>query len=115
MESLWDLLGTLHQVENYWGVDHEFVTILRPFYTTGDEYLIFDSSYDQGRIHSRYQGDGRSNNVPTLRKLLLFDCNLNKDAWSRMLQNNLSHLGKPYDYCFVLDNDDAPLLFRVPV
>ena len=99
--------GTLDQVENYWGKDHELVCILRPFYSSADEYLIFDSSYEKGvSIHAIREMAGL-NDVPTLRKLLLFDCNLNKDAWSRTLQNNLSHLGKPYDYCFVLDNDDA--------
>lgn len=100
-------LGTLRQVGQTWGEDHELVTRLRPFYTEDDDYLIFDSSYDQGvAIHSiREMAD--LNHVSTLRKLMFIESNFNKDTLSQALQNHLSHLGKAYDYCFLLDNDDA--------
>lgn len=100
-------LGTLRQIEHYWGKEHALVTYLRAFYTSEDEYLIFDSSYDQGvAIHSIREMAGL-NDIPTLRKLILFEFTLNKDTWSQTLQSNISHVGKEYDYCFVLDNDDA--------
>lgn len=100
-------LGTLRQIGQYWGENHALVAFLRTFYTEGDEYLIFDSSYDQGvAIHSIRDMAGL-NAIPTLRKLLFFEFTCNKDVWAQALQSNLSYLGKPYDYCFVLDNEDA--------
>ncbi len=100
-------LGSLSQIEHYWGKDHELVSCLRPFYTSENESLIFDSSYEQGvSIHSIREMAGLDA-IPTLRKLLLFECNLDKDAWSEALVNSMAHLGKAYDYCFVLDNQDA--------
>lgn len=100
-------LGTLHQIEHYWGGNHDLVKSLSPFYTTGDEYLIFDSSYNQGvSIHGIKKMAGL-NEISTLRRLLLFEFTLNKEEWSQVLQSNISQLGKEYDYCFVLDNDDA--------
>lgn len=100
-------LGTLPRVEQYWGKDHDLVTSLRAFYTTGDEHLVFDSSYDRGvSVHSIREMAGL-HDISTLRKLLLFEFNHNKMTWSQAIQNSISHLGKSYDYCFVLDNDDA--------
>lgn len=100
-------LGTLRQIRQYWGENHSLVAFLRTFYTEGDEYLIFDSSYDQGvAIHSIRDMAGL-NAIPTLRKLLFFEFTCNKDVWAQALQSNLSLLGKPYDYCFVLNNEDA--------
>lgn len=100
-------LGTLRQIEQYWGKEHDLVTCLRKFYTEEHEYLIFDSSYDQGvSVHSIREMAGL-NDVSTLRELLLFEFTGNKEVWSHSIQNNLSHAGKEYDYCFVLDNDDA--------
>lgn len=100
-------LGTLQQVEQTWGKDHPLVTRLRPFYAKDDDVLIFDSSYDKGvTIHSvREMAD--LNHVSTLRKLMVVEPHFNKDTWSQALQSHLSHLEKTYDYCFVLDNDDA--------
>jgi hypothetical protein len=100
-------LGTLQQIEHYWGKEHDLVTCLRAFYTAGDEYLIFDSSYDQGvSVHSISEMAGLDE-VSTLKKLLLLEYTCNKEVWSQSIQNNLSHIGKEYDYCFVLDSDDA--------
>lgn len=100
-------LGTLRQIEQYWGKEHDLVTCLRTFYTAEDEYLIFDSSYDQGvSVHSISEMAGL-NEVSTLRRLLLFEFTRSKEVWSQSIQNNLSHVGKEYDYCFVLDSDDA--------
>jgi hypothetical protein len=99
-------LGTRHQVEHYWGENHDLVKTLRSFYSTEDEYLIFDSSYDQGvSIHSIKEMAGL-NDISTLRILLFFEFTLDKEEWSQVLQNNISHLGKEYDYCFLLDNED---------
>jgi len=100
-------LGTLPRIEQYWGKDHDLVTCLRTFYTTGEEQLVFDSSYDQGvSVHNIREMAGL-HHISTLRKLLLFEFTRNKEAWSQAIQNSMSHLGKAYDYCFVLDNDDA--------
>jgi hypothetical protein len=100
-------LGTLQQIEHYWGKEHDLVNRLRAFYTAEDEYLIFDSSYDQGVSVRSISELADLNNVSTLRELLLFEFTYNKEAWSQSIQNNLSNVGKEYDYCFVLNSDDA--------
>ena len=100
-------IGSMSQIRQYWGWDHEIVKTLEKYYSSNKEYLIFDSSYKNGvAIHSIGEMADLSD-ISTLRKLLLFEYQLDKDKWSQLLLSNLEHLGKDYDYCFVLDNPDA--------
>ena len=99
--------GTRRQIEHYWGEDHDLVKSLQAYYSNDDEYLIFDSSYENGvAIHSMKDLAGL-NETSSLRRLHLFEFTLDKEQWSQVLLSNFSHLGKEYDYCFLLDNDDA--------
>lgn len=100
-------IGSIDQIRRYWGEDHEVVRSLREYYTSEDEYLIFDSSYEKGvAIHGIHEIAELSESS-TLRELLLFEYCLSKDEWSQLLLEGVEHLGKDYDYCFVLENDDA--------
>lgn len=100
-------IGTRRQIEQYWGGEHEVVRSLSNFYSSEDEYLIFDSSYEHGvAIHSIKEIAGLSD-FSTLRELLLMEYSLTKEEWGQLLLGGMEHLGKDYDYCFVLDNDDA--------
>jgi len=100
-------LGSLAQVQQYWGKDNELVLFLQKYYTSKDDYLIFDSSYTYGvAIHSIKELADLSH-MSTLRSLLLFECRLDKEEWSQHLLSGKEHLGKDYDYFFVLDNEDA--------
>ena len=100
-------LGTMDQIQRYWGEEHALVETLREYYTSEDEYLIFDSSWEYGvAIHSIREMAGLSD-ISSLRTMLLFEYRLSKDLWSQQVLNGLKHLGKEYDYFFVLDTDDA--------
>lgn len=100
-------LGTLEQIQCYWGRDHDLVQFLRGHYSSKYECLILDSSYENGvAIHAINDLADLSGNS-TLRSLLLFECKLEKEHWSQVLLSNKEHLGKAYDYFFVLDNDHA--------
>lgn len=100
-------LGTMAQIQRYWGKDNDLVLFLQKYYTSKDDYLIFDSSYSYGvAIHSIKELADLSH-MSTLRSLLLFECSLDKQEWSQLLLRGKEHLGKDYDYFFVLDNDDA--------
>lgn len=100
-------IGSLDQISRYWGEEHEVVRSLREYYTSEDEYLIFDSSYEKGvAIHGIHEIAELSESS-TLRELLLVEYKLSKDEWSQLLLKGEEHLGKDYDYCFVLENDDA--------
>ncbi len=100
-------LGTLEQIQRYWGTDHELVLFLKKYYKSEDEYLIFDSSYSYGvAIHSMKE-IADLDEISTLRSLLLMECNFGKEEWSQFLLSGEKHLGKDYDYFFVLENDDA--------
>ena len=100
-------LGSLDQIQQYWGKDHELVLSLRQYFASEEDYLIFDSSYEYGvAIHSIKELADLSD-ISTLRILLLVESKLCKEEWSRRLLNGMEHLGKEYDYFFVLDNNDA--------
>ena len=100
-------IGTLRQIEQFWGEDHDLVKSLRKYYTSEDEYLIFDSSYEQGvAIHSIREMAGLAD-ISTLRRLLLFEFKLDKEKWSLVLQGAILLSGKEYDYCYALDDDEA--------
>jgi hypothetical protein len=100
-------MGTMGQIKAYWGEEHALVQSLLAYYTSEDEYLIFDSSYEYGvAMHSIREMAGLSDNS-NLRTLLLYEYGLNKEEWSQQLLSGLKHLGKEYDYFFVLDKDDA--------
>ena len=99
--------GTMDQIQDYWGEDHDLVNSLRKYYTSEEDYLIFDSSYAYGvAIHS-IKELANLGEISTLRSLLLFECSLGKEEWSQLLLSGKEHLGKDYDYFFVLENDDA--------
>ena len=99
--------GTMDQIQQYWGEEHDLVQTLRGYYDSDDDYLIYDSSWEYGvAIHSIREMAGLTD-VSSLRTLLLYEYGLNKDVWSQQLLSGLKHLGKDYDYFFVLDNDDA--------
>ena len=100
-------LGTLPGIEGYWGKNNPLVQFLRPLYGSENDFLIFDSSYDHGVSVHNITGMADLEGRSTLRKLLLIECKLRKEVWSQALLDNLVHLGKPYDYCFVLNNNDA--------
>lgn len=100
-------LGTMDQIQRYWGEEHALVQGLKEYYTSEDEYLIFDSSYEYGvAIHSIIEMADLSD-MSSLRTMLLFEYCLSKDVWSQQILSGVKHLGKDYDYFFVLDNDDA--------
>jgi len=100
-------LGTLEQIRDFWGKDHNLVLSLQKYYTAEKDYLIFDSSYGYGvAIHSIKELAELSENS-TLRSLLLYECSLDKQEWSEHLLRGKVHLGKEYDYFFVLENEDA--------
>lgn len=100
-------LGSLEQIQAYWGKDHELVQSLLKYYTSEEEYLIFDSSYTYGvAIHS-IKELADLGGFSTLRSLLFFECELEKEDWSQFLLSGKEHLGKDYDYFFVLENEDA--------
>lgn len=100
-------IGTLRQIEQFWGKDHDLVKSLREFYSGDDDYLIFDSSFEHGlAIHSIMDMAGLKD-ISTLRRLLLFEYSLDKAEWSMVLQEAVLESGKPYDYCYVLEDDDA--------
>lgn len=100
-------IGSTSQIKAYWGEDHELVQALEEFYASGDAYLIFDSSYERGvAIHSITEM-AELNGNSTLRTLLFFEYSMSKEEWSQVLLSGMTHLGKDYDYCFVLDNEDA--------
>ncbi len=99
--------GTLGQIEQFWGADHDLVKSLREFYTAEDEYLIFDSSYEKGvAIHSIKEMAGLASSS-TLRRILLFEYKLDKEKWSLVLQDAILQSGKEYDYCYVLEDDQT--------
>ena len=100
-------IGTMDQIQRFWGEEHALVQTLQEYYTSEDEYLIFDSSYEYGvAIHSIRELAGLSD-ISSLRTMLLFEYKLSKDLWSQQVLSGVKHLGKEYDYFFVLDNDDA--------
>lgn len=100
-------IGSRRQIVDYWGEHHDFVKALQAYYSTGDEYLIFDSSYDQGvAIHSIGEMADLAD-ISTLRRFLVYEFTLDNDDWSQALQSAIQHIGKDYDYCFVLDDDEA--------
>ena len=100
-------IGSRRQIVDCWGEDHDFVQSLQAYYTTEDEYLIFDSSYEQGvAIHSLGEMADLAN-ISTLRRFLVYEFALDKDTLGQVLQSALQHVGKDYDYCFVLDDDEA--------
>lgn len=100
-------IGTMDQIKNYWGEDHEAVKIFQEYFTTGDEYLIFDSSDEYGvAIHSIKDLADLSESS-TLRTLLLLEFNMSKDDWSKVLLSSIEHSGKDYDYFYVLDDDNS--------
>jgi len=100
-------LGSMNQMQQYWGKDHELVLLLREYFSSEEDYLIFDSSYDYGvAIHSIKELADLSEQS-TLRTLLLVETKLGKEEWSRCLLRGMEQLGKEYDYFFVLENDDA--------
>jgi len=100
-------IGTLEQITCYWGKEHELVQSLREYYTSEDEYLIFDSSYEKGVAIHGIQEIAELSESSTLRELLFIEYRLSKYKRSELLLKGLEHLGKEYDYCFVLENDDA--------
>ena len=95
-------IGSLDQISRYWGEEHEVVRSLREYYTSEEEYLIFDSSYEKGVAIHGIQEIAELSENSTLRELLLVEYCLSKDEWSQLLLEGLEHLGKDYDYCFVL-------------
>lgn len=100
-------LGTFKQIQQFWGKDHDLVLSLQKYYSSDEDYLIFDSSYDYGvTIHSIRELAELSENS-TLRRLLLFECSLGKEEWSQLLLRGEEHVGKEYDYFFVLENENA--------
>lgn len=110
-------IGSMEQLTNYWGEDHEAIRVFREYYTSGDEYLIFDSSYDHGvAIHNINEMADLSGSS-TLRTLLLLEYNLNKDDWSEIILDAVGHSGKDYDYCYVLNEGSsfycAELLYNI--
>ena len=100
-------IGSKSQVEQYWGTDHEVVQILSTYYASGNEYLIFDSSYEQGVAIRDIKEMAELSHLSTLRRLLLFEYKQSKESLSQLLKSGLEYLGKSYDYCFVLEDKDA--------
>jgi Permuted papain-like amidase enzyme, YaeF/YiiX, C92 family len=101
-------LGTLYQIQEFWGTDHDLVKFLEGFYDTEDDYLVFDSSYEQGvSIYSIGEMAGLAD-ISKLRTILFFEMSLDKAQWGQVLKEGMKHLGKNYDYSFVL-NDDKDL------
>lgn len=100
-------IGSLDQISRYWGEEHEVVQSLRKYYTFEDEFLIFDSSYEKGVAIHGIQEIAELSESSTLRELLFVEYKLSKDEWSQLLLKGEEHLGKDYDYCFVLNNDEA--------
>ncbi len=100
-------LGSLDQIQRFWGKDHDLVLSLRKYYTSDKEFLIFDSSYEYGvAIHSIIELAGLGE-ISTLRSLFFVESKLGKEEWSQCLLNGMEHLGKAYDYFFVLENDES--------
>jgi len=97
-------LGTREQVREYWGAEHPLLQALLPYYASGDEYLIFDSSYEGGvAIHPIGDMAGLSG-ISTLRGLLCFANGTDPDDWARQILAGMEHLGKDYDYLFDLES-----------
>lgn len=100
-------LGTLDQVETFWGKDHALVQTLRSRYISGKEHLVFDSSYEYGvRIHDM-SGMAELSARSTLRALRLYEFHRSREQWSTLLLQGMKREGKSYDYCFVLDDDES--------
>ncbi len=100
-------LGTLDQIQSYWGKDNDLVQSLQTYYTSEEECLIFDSSYEYGvAIHSIKELADLSHNS-TLRSLLFIECSPGKEEWSQILLSGKEHLGKEYDYFFVLEDENS--------
>lgn len=110
-------IGSRRQIVAYWGEHHDFVKALQRYYVRGDEYLIFDSSYDQGVAIYSIGEMADLADISTLRRFLVYEFTLENDDWSQALQSALQHIGKEYDYCFVLDDEEAlycsELLYKI--
>jgi hypothetical protein len=100
-------LGSLDQIQSFWGKDHALVLSLRKYYTSEEDYLIFDSSYEYGVAIHNIKHLANLSEISTLRSLLFVESKLGKEEWSQRLDKGMEHVGKEYDYFFVMENDES--------